>query len=282
MKHLKITLIAMLLALPVWGKDDAPEIYGPGGRIACKITLPKGFNPATDRCPMVILMHGIFSSKDFVPMPSLAKGLARAGIASIRFDFNGHGRSEGRMQDMTIARELEDARAVWEYARNLPYVTEIGLLGHSQGGVITSMTAGLLAQEGLAPKALVLIAPGSVIVDACRGGKFFNATFDPRDPPEYIRCWGVMRLGREYLLQTQTLDVYGTAEAYRGPVLLLHGSRDGIVPLWCSEKFVETYGKNARLEVIEGENHTITRKRPEVVARVVAFFQEKLTIFTEL
>ena len=54
-------------------------------------------------------MHGIFSSKDFNPMPSLAKALAKAGIASIRFDFDGHGKSEGRMQDMTIEKEIADA-----------------------------------------------------------------------------------------------------------------------------------------------------------------------------
>ena len=161
---------------------------GPQGGLAFKLTLPADFDPATDRCPLVILMHGIFSSKDYNPMPALARGLAEAGIASLRFDFDGHGKSEGRMQDMTIARELADARAVWEYVRTLPYVSEIGLLGHSQGGVVASMTAGLLAQEGHAPAALVLIAPGSVIKEACQGGKFFNATFDPADPPEFIRC----------------------------------------------------------------------------------------------
>lgn len=42
--------------------------------------------------------------------------------------------------------------------------------------------------------------------------------------PEFIRCWGMMKLGREYLLSTQELDIYGTASAYKGPVLLLHGS----------------------------------------------------------
>ena len=31
--------------------------------------------------PDGLLMHGIFSSKDFLPMPSLAKGLAAAGTA---------------------------------------------------------------------------------------------------------------------------------------------------------------------------------------------------------
>ncbi len=250
------------------------EISGPEGGISFKLSLPAGFDPTTDRCPMVILMHGIFSSKDYNPIPALAKGLAEAGIASIRFDFDGHGKSEGRMEDMTIEKELADARAVWEYVRALPYVDGISLLGHSQGGVIASMTAGLLAAEGNAPDGLVLIAPGSVIKEACQGGKFFNARFDPKDPPAFIRCWGVRKLGREYLLTTQQLDIYGTASAYGGPVRILHGTRDGIVPMWCSERFVETYGDSSELVVVEGENHTITRKRKEVVASVVEFFRK--------
>ena len=65
------------------------SIRGPQGEIAYKITLPEGFDPTKDHCPMVILMHGIFSSKDYGPMPQLARGLAKVGIASIRFDFGG-------------------------------------------------------------------------------------------------------------------------------------------------------------------------------------------------
>ncbi|MBP5374391.1 MAG: alpha/beta fold hydrolase [Bacteroidales bacterium] len=275
MKRTLLSLLLLALVLvPVSARKY--EVYGPQGGIAIKLCLPDGFNPQTDRCPMVILMHGIFSSKDYNPMPSIAKGLAAAGIASLRMDFNGHGKSEGRMQDMTIEKEIADAMAVWDYVRALPYVSEIGLLGHSQGGVIASMTAGRLALAGEAPSALLLIAPGSVIKEACQGGKFFNARFDPSDPPEYIVCWGMMRLGREYLLSTQTLDIYGTASAYKGPVLLQHGSRDSIVPMWCSEKYLETYGPSASLIVVEGENHTITRKRKTVVANTVAFFKEKL------
>ena len=249
-------------------------VKGPEGELSYKITLPKKFNTETDRCPMVILMHGIFASKDLNPMPALAKALAEAGIASIRFDFNGHGKSQGRMQDMTIGKEIADAIAIWNYVSSLPYVESIGLLGHSQGGVVASMTAGRLATDGKAPAGIVLIAPGSVIKEACQAGKFFNARFDPTDPPEFVRCLVFMKLGREYLLTTQQLDIYGTAAAYQGPVLLLHGSRDGTVPMWCSEKFLETYGNHATLQVVEGENHTITRHRKEVVASTVAFFKK--------
>ncbi len=249
------------------------EVQGPEGGIALKVTLPEGFDTATGHCPMVILMHGIFSSKDYIPMPQLAKGLAKAGIASIRFDFGGHGKSEGRKQYMTIEKELADARAVWDYVQSLPYVNGVGLLGHSQGGVIASMTAGRLAAESKVPSGVVLIAPGSVIKEACQGGKFFNATFDPKDPPEYVRCWGIYKLGREYLVTTQQLDIYGTAAAFPGPVLLLHGDRDGIVPMWCSERYLEAYGPHATLKVVEGENHTITRRRKQVVGETVEFFK---------
>ncbi len=273
MKRTILFFIVLILGLfPAAAREFA--VSGPEGGLAMKVALPDGFNPETDRCPLVILMHGIFSSKDYNPMPSLAKALARAGIGSIRFDFDGHGKSEGRMQDMTIEKEIADAMAIWKYAESLPYVNGIGFLGHSQGGVIASMTAGRLAAAGgRVPDGVVLLAPGSVIKQACQGGKFFNARFDPADPPEYIRCWGMMKLGREYLLTTQALDIYGTAAAYMGPVLLLHGTKDSIVPMWCSEQYLETYGDRANLVKVEGENHLITRKKKEICAQVVAFFR---------
>lgn len=282
MKRLCFFLLLTIAALTSEAEDNActqsHSVRGPEGEIAFKITLPKGFDTSTSRCPMVILMHGIFSSKDFIPMPSIARGLAAEGIASIRFDFDGHGRSDGRMQDMTIEKELADAKAVWDYVLTLGYVSRIGLLGHSQGGVIASMMAGMLADEGggAAPSGVVLIAPGTVIKEACRGGKFFNARFDPHNPPEYIRCWGMMKLGREYLLTTQELDIYGTASTYKGPVLILHGDKDRIVPMWCSEKFLNTFGERATIEVVAGENHMITKRRKTIVALTVGFFKKVL------
>lgn len=276
MKDIIKIFAAAFLLLCIAGKADARkfEVYGPQGGIATDITLPKGFDPETGKCPMVILMHGIFSSGNIVPMPALARELADAGIASIRFDFGGHWRSEGEMQHMTIGKEIEDALALWEYVKALPYVSEISLLGHSQGGVVASMTAGILESRGEKPAGLVLIAPGSVVQDACRNGRFFGAEFNPADPPEYVKCFGIMKLGREYILSTQELDIYGTAKAYTGPVRLIHGSKDTIVPMSCSEKFVETYGDRSELIVVEGENHMITRKKKEVVALAVSFFEE--------
>lgn len=251
------------------------EVYGPQGGLAMKVTLPQDFDTATQKCPMVILMHGIFSSKSITPMPAIANALSKKGIASIRFNFGGHWSSEGEMVRMTIENEIQDALAMWEYARSLPYVTKIGLLGHSQGGVVASMTAGRISsttQTGH-PSGLVLIAPASVLKNACLNGKLLGAEFDPVNLPEYTKCFGIMKVGKEYLQSTQQLDIYGTAEAYKGPVMIIHGEKDSLVPMWCSEDYKKIYGENAELIVVEGENHRISRKTKKVAEMVASFFE---------
>lgn len=271
----KIVTLLLIVLLGQWTYVKEFKVRGPQGGLAMTLTLPDGFDTETDSCPLVILMHGIFSSKNFTPMPTIAKQLAKKGIASIRFNFGGHWSSEGKMELMTIEKEIADALAMWEYACSLPYVSKIGLLGHSQGGVVASMTAGRIAAMGDTAKplyGLALLAPASVLKNACRNGGLFDAKFNPADPPEYVRCFGMMKLGREYLLSTQQLDIYGTAEAYKGPVRIIHGSNDRLVPMWCSEDFKKTYGEAAELVVVDGENHRLSKKTKEVARLVVEFF----------
>lgn len=271
----RIVTLLLIALLGQWTYAKEFKVRGPQGGLAMTLTLPDGFDTETDNCPLVILMHGIFSSKNFTPMPTIAKQLAKEGIASIRFNFGGHWSSEGKMELMTIEKEIADALAMWEYACSLPYVSKIGLLGHSQGGVVASMTAGRIAAMGDTAKplyGLALLAPASVLKNACQNGGLFDAKFNPADPPEYVRCFKLMKLGREYLLSTQQLDIYGTAEAYRGPVRIIHGSNDRLVPMWCSEDFKKTYGEAAELLVVDGENHRLSKKTKEVAKLVVEFF----------
>lgn len=248
-------------------------VYGPQGGVATKLVLPKGFDPATDSCDMVVLMHGIFSSKDYPPMPGIARALAKEGIASIALDFGGHGRSQGAMERMTIANELAEALEVVSYVQALPYVRSVSLLGHSQGGVVASMTAGLMASQGRAPAKLVLMAPGSVIKEATMAGHFFGNEYNPSDPPEYIKCFRTYKVGREYMVSTQQLDIYGTSALYKGPVCIIHGTDDGIVPLWCSQRYDSIYDAST-LHLIEGENHLMVSHLKETKAIITRFLTE--------
>lgn len=44
-----------------------------------------------------------------------------------------------------------------------------------------------------------------------------------------------------------------------GPVRIIHGDRDGIVPMSCSERFAETYREASELIVVEGIFKTKTK-----------------------
>jgi len=115
------------------------------------LTLRGDFvKPQTDKFNLVILMHGFTSNRGIEPsqlLYQLAQRFVAEGLGTLRFDFNGHGESDGRFQDMTVLNEIADGKAILDYARSLEGVENIYLLGHSQGGVVASMLAGYYPEK---------------------------------------------------------------------------------------------------------------------------------------
>ena len=200
-------------------------IDGDHGKLQAVIQKP-GLKPG-QQCPMVVFCHGFGGTKEGPLFELITDSLQKHGIASIRFDFNGHGESEGKFEDMTVPNEINDAKKVIEYVRDLRYVSKIALVGHSQGGVVASMTAGELGSD---ISAVVLMAPAAVLRDDAIRGSTFGKQYNPLDPPEYVELWGPQRLGRNYIKTAFSLPIYETAANYHGPALIIHGNGDRIVP----------------------------------------------------
>ena len=91
------------------------------------------------------------------PFETIAHYLAENGIASLRYDDRGVGESTGHFLNATSADFARDAIAVWNYAKTLSDldVTKIGVLGHSEGGLVGPMAA--VWEPGIA--FLILLAP---------------------------------------------------------------------------------------------------------------------------
>ena len=200
-------------------------IDGDHGKLQAVIQKPD-LKPG-QQCPMVVFCHGFGGTKEGPLFELITDSLQKHGIASIRFDFNGHGESEGKFEEMTVPNEINDAKKVVEYVRDLSYVSKIALVGHSQGGVVASMTAGELGSD---ISAVVLMAPAAVLRDDAIRGSTFGKQYNPLDPPEYVELWGPQRLGRNYIKTAFSLPIYETAANYHGPALIIHGNGDRIVP----------------------------------------------------
>ena len=150
-------------------------IRGSVGDLSAIIQRPDGKD--MEKLPIAILMHGITADKTLPLIVDLADALEKHGIASLRFDFDGHGDSQGKFTDMTAPKEIVDAKKVYEYLEKLPNISKICLLGHSLGGVIASMLAGELAGKHQ-PYCVVLMAAAAVMKDDALNGCIFGHKFD--------------------------------------------------------------------------------------------------------
>lgn len=184
--------------------------------------------------PGLIWLPG-FNSDMVSTKASALSGWARErGLACTRFDYSGHGQSEGRLEGGTIGRWLEEARAVFSQATQGPVI----VVGSSMGGYIALLLLRQLMAE--APReaeriaALVLIAPAWDMTERLMWRQFPEAvkrTITEAGvwlrPSEYGEPYPITRElieeGRRHLLDARPWDP-------GRPVHILHGLLDPDVP----------------------------------------------------
>lgn len=214
--------------------------------------------PDTEKCPAAIMFHGLMSSRgnDGSHMfCSLADALLKRGIAVVKFDFDGHGESDGDFSDMNVYSEILDAAKIIDYVRGLDFVTDIYIVGHSQGAVVGGMIAGYYREY---VKKLVMLAPAATLKDDAQNGSCFGIKYDTYNMPESIPMINtenkLFKLGNLYFRIARTLPIYETTSMFKGETLIIHGSDDEAVGVSGSKRYKECM-ENVTLEIIDGENH---------------------------
>ncbi|MCH3905062.1 MAG: lysophospholipase [Lactobacillus sp.] len=205
---------------------------------------------------MAILFHGFTANRNIHLLTELAKQLRDENVASVRFDFNGHGESDGAFEKMTPLNELEDANAILEYVHTDPHVRNIFLIGHSQGGVIASMLAGLYPDL---VKKVVLIAPAATLRSDAEQGKLQTISYNPRHIPDRLHYQNLIMDGF-YMRIAQNLPIYEVSAKFTGPVCLIHGTADKIVSPKASQKYHDLY-QNSSLHLLDNADHRLTNEQ---------------------
>lgn len=127
---------------------DQPVTFpstAPGVTLAGTLSRPPGPGPF----PAVVLIAGsgpnnrdedVLGHKVFLV---LGDALARRGIAVLRYDKRGIGQSTGDYTRATVSDFADDADAAASYLARQPRIDakRLGLLGHSEGGLIAPMVA---------------------------------------------------------------------------------------------------------------------------------------------
>lgn len=115
--------------------------------LAGTLTLPNADDFGAGPYPTAILITGsgpqdrdetLLGHKPFLV---LSDHLARHGIAAIRYDDRGVGASTGDFATATTLDFADDVRNVIEFLNEQEYIGPVGLIGHSEGGLIAPFVA---------------------------------------------------------------------------------------------------------------------------------------------
>ncbi|MCX2186356.1 MULTISPECIES: alpha/beta hydrolase [Limosilactobacillus] len=219
---------------------------------------------------VVILMHGFKGDLGYDEnkiLPVVAHALNQAGLPTLRFDFAGCGKSDGKFEDMTVLSELLDGMKVIDFVRQTVKAKHIYLFGHSQGGVVASMLAAYYRDV---IEKLVLLATAVTLKDDALVGECQGSRYDPNHIPEFVMVGG-FKVGGDYFRTAQLLPIYETAQHFAGPALLIHGTADQIVSPEATRKYHVIMPQSV-LHLIDGEGHMFNGPhRPEVVKLVTDF-----------
>jgi len=235
-----------------------------GIRYHAKLEMPEGMK----RCPLAIVFHGFTGHMEERHIIAVADAIRSVGIATLRVEMYGHGQSDGEFRNHTLYKWVTGGLAVIDHALSLDFVTDLYITGHSQGGLLVMLLAGMRPKQ---IKALIPLSPAWMIPEKARAGEVLGMTFDPLDIPEEIHN-EERTLSGNYIRVAQTIHPEDEIDRYAGPVLIIHGDEDEAVPVEYAYKAAERY-KNAKLVIIPGDTHCYDHHLEQVTEAVKEFLQ---------
>lgn len=226
------------------------------------------------KVPVVIICHGLTGWRAENHNMAVGDSLLAHGYATVCFDFNGHGESEGKFSDMTIENELEDLHCIYDYVAGLPWVDKkrIAVAGHSQGGFVAGVFAGDMGRKKV--KCAVLLAPAACIhVDAVNN-IFFDAPASYEDLADSAFYWGRW-FGKDYFRAAREIKVFERTGAYDGPVLIVQGDAD-MPNLLRDSRLYPNYIKDCKYVELPGLTHCFVENYALPASLSLEFIQQNL------
>ena len=257
--------------------------------LAGTLVLPEGY---TRKTPVLIMVTGsgqenrdeeIFEHR---PFAVIADALARAGVATLRYDDRGVGGSTGEVATATTEDFKEDALAGIKLLRER--FDKVGVIGHSEGGTIALMLAAegqadfIVSLAGMAVSGLETLVKQSrvSIENAGYTGKDVDTFCQAVHDAGYVRVHGgkmpfpdeldlpdelkqayqgvITRIQVPWMIKFLSLDMRPLLGGIQCPVLAINGTKDVQVDcesnLGALREGLPANPKN-KIEAIENANH---------------------------
>lgn len=168
----------------------------------------------------------------------LQKLLLEKGFASFAFDFTGVGESEGKFEEGTLHKRLQDAQAALDFLSDNNKINKekIVVIGTSMGGHI----AARLTEKNQNLKGVVLLYAAAYGKEA--EDKLLNKEFT--DVIRKHNSW-------------KNSPAFSALERYKGNILVVYGDEDRIVPQGVKEAYASLVKDRRFYQDLKGGGHLL-------------------------
>ncbi|KPF73862.1 hypothetical protein IP88_08370 [alpha proteobacterium AAP81b] len=204
--------------------------------------------PAEPPRGLAVFAHCFSCGKDIRAAARIARALAAAGVAVLRFDFTGLGESEGEFAG-GFSGDVADVVAAAAYLRGRASAP-LFLIGHSLGGAAVLAAAAGLDVAGV----VALAAPASAahVLDQFAGSL---AEIEASGSAEVRLAGRPFRISQRFVDDVRDADVAGRLAALTVPVLLLYAPDDRVVAPAETLRIFENLGGARSIVAVEGADH---------------------------
>lgn len=192
-----------------------------GRKLSGTLDMPK--TPVTD---YALFAHCFTCTHNLKSATNISRSLTAAGIAVLRFDFTGLGRSEGEFADTNFSSNVGDLLAAARFLEQ-EFSAPTILVGHSLGG-----TAVLQAASSI-PSAVAVATIGSP-ADPAHVTHLFGEDADrlEKDGQAEVNIGGrPFTVRKQFLEDLEKHDLYRTVGSLRKALLIMHAPLDDIVEI---------------------------------------------------
>ncbi len=217
--------------------------------------------------PPVMFLGGFRSDMEGTKAIFLENFCQKRNQEFIRFDYSGHGKSEGKFEEWGISDWAEDALSILEHCIDRPAI----LIGSSMGGWIAFLLA--LKQSKKVHTVIGLAAAPDFTVwmeekmsddqkYALSNEGQFELPNDYDDTP-YIITKRLIDDGRQNILLNGTQKI-------SAPIYLIQGKQDADVPWETAERIKENLGNNkTQITYIDDADHRLSAPEQLEILRQV-------------
>lgn len=237
-------------------------------RIPCIADIPKNCNK------IVILIHGLSSSKESENASYMMKFFAEKGIGTIAYDQPGHGTEDGAHENLLLRNCIESLSTVEKYIMEKYPSAEICYFGSSFGGYVLGIYLARKLNSGRKAfmRCAAVIFPQLIVGDV-------HAEPDP-EAMRVINRQGYIdaivdnqnvRFLKEFLeelKENSMIDIYCEGLPDNVEISFVHGEKDTVVPVDSVKAFAEKHGYP--IVIVPDEGHSISNlpNSPAMVANM--------------